>query len=356
MLYKIQVCGYEERREEVSSTLFFKKQASEREEYPTLINVFYTTRGIMTKLSHPTSGINQLWRNVAYDSGLALLAIFVNPRTHTGQGYRSKTASFRGCARCGIQKHRRDYSKNQWRKDPEISRCSACIKKRNSNILVWDTSIQEYEINYDCIQCDAIGCSRFGASICCPTCKMTFYCSSGCKDLHRSLHTSDCRFTATIFDRVARGFEHKASESVLYGRAMMAHLAGWQDFEGLLAQAQYWLYKENWVGALEIYSSGDVFGEMFNRSPPEQREVMMGMCRCFYEIGAYDVAILMGKYAITMNRHFQEVHKYVALSHKAKGNYIEAVTTMIKAILYEAPWDEENIAANKALLKEIQLS
>ncbi|KAL7535798.1 hypothetical protein ACHAXR_006737 [Thalassiosira sp. AJA248-18] len=48
--------GYIERREEVSSTLFFKDNHSHN---PTLINVFYTTGGVMTKLDHPRSGYNQ---------------------------------------------------------------------------------------------------------------------------------------------------------------------------------------------------------------------------------------------------------------------------------------------------------
>ncbi len=83
----------------------------------------------MTKLSHPRSGYNQLWRTMAYDSVETLYDIFVNPRTHTGRGYRSANTSLRGCAKCGMQKQRSDYSKNQWRKNPGDSICSNCIEQ-----------------------------------------------------------------------------------------------------------------------------------------------------------------------------------------------------------------------------------
>mmetsp|Transcript_15160 Transcript_15160/g.25148 ORF Transcript_15160/g.25148 Transcript_15160/m.25148 type:complete len:162 (+) Transcript_15160:1612-2097(+) len=119
-------CGYEERREEIASTLFFK-DVSTPHHHPTLMNVFYTTRGVMTKISHPKSGYNQLWRSDAYDSIPSLVAIFQNPRTHSGKGYRTMENSVRGCANCGELKERGDFSKNQWRKGPDLSRCTHCV-------------------------------------------------------------------------------------------------------------------------------------------------------------------------------------------------------------------------------------
>lgn len=91
-----------------------------------------------------------------------------------------------------------------------------------------------------------------------------------------------------------------------------------------------------------------------HRSPPEQRQVMMGICRCLYEMRRFEHAVEIGQSAIRMNRHFQEVHKYVALAQNAIGDHISAVATMTRAVLYEAPWDEEKIKANKALLHEMQ--
>lgn len=561
----------------------------------------------MTKLSHPRSGYNQLWRTMAYDSVETLHAIFVNPRTHTGKGYRSANACLRGCVKCGIQKQRSDYSKNQWRKNPGDSKCSNCIEQGNSGIHDYQETIstqssslspkhsshlpilflgvspqylhscgdivkkeqieviteeqllqdptkakitqvsqkfkgvvvtddwfdvdseyqpianaifqtlkdmyngggsvviavtmgvfsvpqqitsmfqlstswnltaytkrsitttsvgkiiledafptrhvytkanfvrapdeeclfmeyidpedyeddsdydeppsankdspvvthcggpngarisyigfvndldvswgdiilklisqeergktsnnhindqedevyydcEECEINYDYIQCDANGCTKCGASIYCSSCKMAFYCSPSCKDRHKSAHIADCRLAATIYHSAALGLEHKPSEATLYGRAFAAQLAGRRDFNGKVLQAQYMQYEKNWEGAFELYKS--IFEATIDRSPPEQREVYMGISRCLYEMGRYDHAIDIGNSAIKMNRHFQQVHKYVALSQKAKGDHVSAIATMTQAVIYESPWDEENIEANKAILKEIRL-
>jgi len=104
--------GYIQRREEASNTLFFKSENPVPPDggYPgTLINVFYTTGGIMTKLSHPTRGYNQLWRSDAYDSVDTLDAIFANPRLHTGQGYRQASGAKRGCIGCGILKKKVEF-------------------------------------------------------------------------------------------------------------------------------------------------------------------------------------------------------------------------------------------------------
>ena len=163
--------GFVERKEEASSTLFFKSDNLPQPQHPTLINVFYTTGGIMTKLSHPTSGYNQLWRSDAYDSAASLGAIFANPRIHTGQGYRQASGAKRGCIGCGVQKKKADYSKNQWRKGPGNAKCSNCIQQKgNSNQLgqemvpaahdcIRPSDILWNTIN-DAITCDAEGCSR----------------------------------------------------------------------------------------------------------------------------------------------------------------------------------------------------
>mmetsp|Transcript_10778 Transcript_10778/g.16284 ORF Transcript_10778/g.16284 Transcript_10778/m.16284 type:complete len:628 (+) Transcript_10778:80-1963(+) len=612
-------CGYEERREEVSSTIFLRKSSDGNDgnnKYPILINIFYTTRGIMTKLSHPKSGYNQLWRSTAYDSVGTLRAIFINPRAHTGRGYRSADQAQRGCARCGIQKERGEFSKNQWRKDPGQSKCSQCIQqgqqgqqghndrddghsgvselsaapssslpilflgaseffvtacedvmKSESVILTVDELIQnpskakiadisnkyrgvvatddwfdvddeykplankilctlkemydaggsvvvaatmgiftvpqqlskmfgfgssspwafscytkkcltttlmgseilgdivpsgkryiytkanfiqapeeeclfvEYidpedyeddsdydnggppmpekdspvvthrgssggtlsyfgfvndldvsyghimmklvnlssmatgreqsrispaskqnddehrgandediEIDRSCIQCDADGCMKSSPSILCNKCKMVYYCSQTCQSLHYSTHMDECRLGASMRQRAASSQE--IPKEVEYGRAMAAMVAGRRDFGGQLLQAEYWQFEENWEGAFEVYKS--IFDQLPDRSPPEQRQVYMGISRCFYEMGRYDVAIEIGKGAIAMNRHFPGVHKYVALAQKAQGDYSGAKATMTQAVLYETPtWDDNNIKANKALLREI---
>lgn len=119
--------GYVERRAECSATLFFREDKPENNQEPILINIFYTTRGIMTKLPHPTRGYNELWRRSAYDSLESLAVFFENPRTHTGKGYRQANKAVSGCARCGGQKKKESFSPSQWKKGPGKCICLDCI-------------------------------------------------------------------------------------------------------------------------------------------------------------------------------------------------------------------------------------
>ena len=79
----------------------------------------------------------------------------------------------------------------------------------------------------------------------------------------------------------------------------------------------------------------------------------MGLARTKYELVKYDEAIEVGSVAIKEFRHFPGVHKYVALSQKAKGDIDEAKKTISRAILYEEHWDEDNLQTNKELLQEL---
>mmetsp|Transcript_26057 Transcript_26057/g.62563 ORF Transcript_26057/g.62563 Transcript_26057/m.62563 type:complete len:497 (-) Transcript_26057:222-1712(-) len=129
--------GYIERREEASSTLFFKESnaantANSNPSCPILVNVFYTTRGIMTHLPHPTQGYNSLWRSSAYDSLETLAMLFEDPRMHTGKGYRQAKDAVRGCARCGAQRKRTEYSANQWKAGPGRAVCSRCVNGKTA--------------------------------------------------------------------------------------------------------------------------------------------------------------------------------------------------------------------------------
>jgi len=345
-------CGYAERRPEISSTLFYKDISNVNDEYPTLINIFYNTRGVMTKLSHPRSGYNQMWRSDAYDSLETLAALFTNPRAHTGKGYRTTDNSAQGCTKCGEEKKRGDFSKNQWRKGPGHARCTDCVRnpneekiKQNSNTRIEGST--KVEVTRDCIVCDA-GCGRSSPTLQCTNCYTVYYCSEVCQRRHRAEHLPDCRDINWM-----RASNKETPDEILHGSAMAALLAGRSDFEGRLKIAQhYWQYTENWEGAIEVYKS--IFDETQDRSPPEQRQVIMGLSRCFYEIGKYDLAIDLGESAIEMNRHFPEVHKYVALSQKALGDIASARTTMKRAVLYETPWDDKNIEANKKMLHEMK--
>lgn len=53
------------------------------------------------------------------------------------------------------------------------------------------------------------------------------------------------------------------------------------------------------------------------------------------------------------NRVIPGVHKSIALSYKAVGNMDGARKLAAKAIMYEAPWDDDNKEKNWAFWKEL---
>ena len=122
----------------------------------------------------------------------------------------------------------------------------------------------------------------------------------------------------------------------------------------LLAQAHE--ANLDWDAAVDVYKG---MFKILSDDPSEavqQRKLFMGISRGFYETGDYDKALAAGEGAIEMNRHFPGVHKYVALSHKQKGNLEEAQAVMNRAVLYETPWDDSNRQQNYDLWKELVAS
>ena len=93
--------------------------------------------------------------------------------------------------------------------------------------------------------------------------------------------------------------------------------------------------------------------ELRTPSVPQQRQCYMNMTKCYYNLQDYTRAIYAGDLALHMNRHYAGVHEYIAKANKAKGNMEEAQRTMQRAVLYETPWDTENIEKQLALLEEI---
>ena len=269
--------GYIQRREEASNTLFFKSENLVPPDggYPTLINVFYTTGGIMTKLSHPTRGYNQLWRSDAYDSVDTLDAIFANPRLHTGQGYRQASGAKRGCIGCGILKKKVDYSKNQWRKGSGSAKCSNSIEQKKgnrnqqqreetvgTNAIVHPSDIRWNTIN-DAITCDANGCDKTSPTIRCDCCAPVYYCSEKCKRSHMMEHSEDCRsreelcfLTQESDPNLNSGLcnAHPSILSQMRHYAMATMLSGSRDISKLLLQAEaIHQADENWGRAIQTY-------------------------------------------------------------------------------------------------------
>ena len=122
-----------------------------------------------------------------------------------------------------------------------------------------------------------------------------------------------------------------------------------------LSQAQFFLAEAydacgDLDNAREMYKAvvtGDVRRQMARPG------VMISSARTIYESGKYDGAITIGNIAIELNRSLPGVHKYVALSQKAKGDIDGAKKTISRAILYEEHWDEDNLLQNKQHLREL---
>jgi hypothetical protein len=140
--------GYMERRPTTSFTLFFiEKDPSlslslslpDGMMPPCRINIYYTTRSIMTHLNHPSAldgSTNQLWRSNAYDTLEELREFFLNPRIHTGKGYRNAHKAVRGCVACGEMKTRQEFSNNQWSvKGPDANKCIDCVIESTTSTI-----------------------------------------------------------------------------------------------------------------------------------------------------------------------------------------------------------------------------
>ena len=100
--------------------------------------------------------------------------------------------------------------------------------------------------------------------------------------------------------------------------------------------------------ALEVDDT-DVADEIYHKAA-------VGYCQAFYtKLGKYDELVSLDK-QLHWGRSFriaEGVHKYTALSQKAKGDIDAARRTMSRAILYEAPWSKENKARNLKILSDL---
>ena len=149
-------------------------------------------------------------------------------------------------------------------------------------------------------------------------------------------------------------------DSILYqmrGHAISSQLLGSRTVEDLLLQAEsIHQFDGDWDAALELYK--EILMMSYEEehdsiaTAPQWRQVWMGLCRCYYELGIYDKAISAGSAALEMNRHFPQVHKYIALAQKARGDPAAAMKTMKQAVLYEAPWCDATMQFNKDLLQQ----
>lgn len=91
----------------------------------------------------------------------------------------------------------------------------------------------------------------------------------------------------------------------------------------------------------------------WRRDAKMERELFAQYARCMFEVGQYEKAVDMGSAAIEMNRTYENSHRYVALAQKAAGDLEGAIETMRQAVVYETPWDAENVEAQRGLLAEL---
>ena len=117
-----------------------------------------------------------------------------------------------------------------------------------------------------------------------------------------------------------------------------------------ISQAEAYVALGKWKEAGRIYKA---LYNIYLQRGKYTLAVLLGLARTKYELGKYDEAIEMGNIAIEAFRQCPGVHKYVALSQKAKGDIDEAKKTMSRAILYDDHWDKDNMQKNKELLREL---
>eukprot|EP00854_Cymbomonas_tetramitiformis_P031089 gene31089-39003_t len=111
---------------------------------------------------------------------------------------------------------------------------------------------------------------------------------------------------------------------------------------------------EDWQGACEaLQRSGCGFRSGINDDIHAQRKVFHYGCIAYGELGMYDVAIQCGEAAILMNRHYVGVYRPLVNCYTAQGKFDEAIKWMRKAVAFETPWDDENVAKLKAYLQEL---
>jgi MYND finger/Zinc finger, C3HC4 type (RING finger) len=119
------------------------------------------------------------------------------------------------------------------------------------------------------------------------------------------------------------------------------------------------------------YESTDSPRELKQDDLIRLRSCRAGIARCELHLGNYDVALTYSKESLAMCREFQGSHKLVAQAQRAlarlpvptsarpgqptnaKCTLMDAVETMYRAMVHEAPWNDANKQVNRAFLQEL---
>lgn len=112
-----------------------------------------------------------------------------------------------------------------------------------------------------------------------------------------------------------------------------------------------------WEEASELYREMVQYVGRDRKCTREQyRFIFQGYSRCSSRLGKHQLAIKAGENAVAESRGFPGVHMLVAFPQRATGDLSGAIKTMSQAVLYEAPWDDENLQKNMTFLEELKNS
>jgi tetratricopeptide (TPR) repeat protein len=123
-----------------------------------------------------------------------------------------------------------------------------------------------------------------------------------------------------------------------------------------LVKAKSYQGLKEWEKAKDLYELQlEVLGDNHADSEWQKSKhpILVVLSRCYYEIGNNERCISFSKKLISSDPYIPACHKNKAWSEKAQGRYNDSIHTMIKAFIYEPPWDEKNKKIQLDLYDEI---
>lgn len=93
--------------------------------------------------------------------------------------------------------------------------------------------------------------------------------------------------------------------------------------------------------------------DLFENDAKACRQALYNCSRIYYHMGQYKQAINIAGGAVEMNRHYEDVYKYIVLSYRALGDWDSAIATQRLAVRYDTPWDPRRTALLVAELEEL---
>ena len=121
-----------------------------------------------------------------------------------------------------------------------------------------------------------------------------------------------------------------------------------------ILRCQIYMAMENWAKALE-HSEYTHRMMASVRVPNDETsyDFFVDYSECAYHAKEYRKSIIAADHAIALCRYKEPVYRFKALSQQHLGQLDDAVGTMNLAVLYETPWDRDNIEMNLELYKEL---